>query len=137
MTKTLECISNLVDQCELAPFGCDLISNAHWKGVRLSDIFNLVGGVRPGAAFVATISADEYTTALPMELAMSTRGAAGVRDERPGAAARAWLSGAPAGARAVRHEERQVGRRAAADAARVRRLVRAAGLEPRGASSRR
>ena len=39
--------------------------------MRLSEILNLVGGIRPGAAFVATISADEYTTALPMELAMS------------------------------------------------------------------
>ena len=30
----------------------------------------LAGGVRPGAQFVATISADEFTTALPMEVAM-------------------------------------------------------------------
>jgi DMSO/TMAO reductase YedYZ molybdopterin-dependent catalytic subunit len=71
ITKTLECISNLVDQCELAPFGCDLISNATWKGVRLSDIFNLVGGIRPGATHIATISADEYTSSLPIEVAMS------------------------------------------------------------------
>jgi len=71
ITKTMECISNLVDQCELAPFGCDLISTARWKGVRLSDIFNLVGGVRSGVTHVATISADEYTTSLPFDLAMS------------------------------------------------------------------
>jgi DMSO/TMAO reductase YedYZ molybdopterin-dependent catalytic subunit len=71
VTKTLECISNLVDKCELAPFGCDLISTARWKGVRLSDVLNLVGGVKPGAAFLATISADEYTTALPIDVAMA------------------------------------------------------------------
>src|SRR5262249_55438529 len=71
MSKTLECISNLVDECQLAPFGCDLISTARWRGVRLSDILNLVGGVKPGATFVATISADEFTTALPLSVAMS------------------------------------------------------------------
>ncbi|MDQ3811359.1 MAG: molybdopterin-dependent oxidoreductase [Chloroflexota bacterium] len=71
ITKTLECISNLVTECQLAPFGCDLISTARWKGVRVADILNLVGGVKAGAAFLATISADEYTTALPLALAMS------------------------------------------------------------------
>jgi DMSO/TMAO reductase YedYZ molybdopterin-dependent catalytic subunit len=71
ITKTLECISNLVDKCELAPFGCDLISTARWKGVRLADVLGLVGGVKPGATFLATISADEYTTAVPLDVAMS------------------------------------------------------------------
>jgi DMSO/TMAO reductase YedYZ molybdopterin-dependent catalytic subunit len=71
ITKTLECISNLVDKCELAPFGCDLISTARWKGVRLADVLSLAGGVKPGATFLATISADEYTTALPLEVAMA------------------------------------------------------------------
>jgi DMSO/TMAO reductase YedYZ molybdopterin-dependent catalytic subunit len=71
VTKTLECISNLVDKCELAPFGCDLISTARWKGVRLADVLSLAGGVKPGATFLATISADEYTTALPLEVAMA------------------------------------------------------------------
>jgi DMSO/TMAO reductase YedYZ molybdopterin-dependent catalytic subunit len=71
VTKTLECISNLVDKCELAPFGCDLISTARWKGVRLADVLGLVGGVKPGATFLATISADEYTTAIPLDVAMS------------------------------------------------------------------
>jgi DMSO/TMAO reductase YedYZ molybdopterin-dependent catalytic subunit len=71
ITKTLECISNLVSECQLAPFGCDLISTARWRGVRLSDILNLVGGVKPGADWVATISADEYTTALPLQVALS------------------------------------------------------------------
>ena len=71
VTKTLECISNLVDKCDLAPFGCDLISTARWKGVRLADVLSLAGGVKPGATFLATISADEYTTALPLEVAMA------------------------------------------------------------------
>jgi DMSO/TMAO reductase YedYZ molybdopterin-dependent catalytic subunit len=71
ITKTLECISNLVAECQLAPFGCDLISTARWRGVRLSDILGLVGGVNPGVSFVATISADEYTTALPIDAVMS------------------------------------------------------------------
>jgi DMSO/TMAO reductase YedYZ molybdopterin-dependent catalytic subunit len=71
VVKTLECISNLVDKCELAPFGCDLISTARWKGVRVSDVLGLVGGVKPGATFLATISADEYTTAVPLDAAMS------------------------------------------------------------------
>ncbi len=31
ITKTLECISNFVARCELAPFGCDLIGTARWK----------------------------------------------------------------------------------------------------------
>jgi DMSO/TMAO reductase YedYZ molybdopterin-dependent catalytic subunit len=71
VTKTLECISNLVDKCDLAPFGCDLISTARWKGVRLADVLALAGGVKPGATFLATISADEYTTALPLGVAMA------------------------------------------------------------------
>jgi DMSO/TMAO reductase YedYZ molybdopterin-dependent catalytic subunit len=71
VVKTLECISNLVDKCELAPFGCDLISTARWKGVRLADVLGLVGGIKPGVTFLATISADEYTTAIPIDVAMS------------------------------------------------------------------
>ena len=70
VTKTLECISNFVAKCELVPFGCDLISTARWRGVRMRDLLALAGGVRPGAQFVATISADEFTTALPMEVAL-------------------------------------------------------------------
>jgi len=70
LTKTLECISNLVAQCELAPFGCDLISNARWRGVRLIDVLQLAGGVKSEATYITTISADEYTTALPIEVAL-------------------------------------------------------------------
>jgi len=71
VTRTLECISNLVDKCELASFGCDLISTARWRGVRLPDVLGLAGGVGPGVTFLATISADEYTTAVPIDVAMS------------------------------------------------------------------
>lgn len=70
VTKTLECISNFVSKCELAPFGCDLISTARWKGVRVADVLALAGGARPGAVSLATFAADEFTTALPIDLAM-------------------------------------------------------------------
>jgi DMSO/TMAO reductase YedYZ molybdopterin-dependent catalytic subunit len=70
VTKTLECISNFVAKCELAPFGCDLISTARWKGVRVSDVLALAGGPRPGAVSLATFAADEFTTALPIDIVM-------------------------------------------------------------------
>jgi DMSO/TMAO reductase YedYZ molybdopterin-dependent catalytic subunit len=69
VTRTLECVSNFAARCELAPFGCDLISTARWKGVRLKSILDLAGGVKPGTAVVAAIAADEYTSALPWEAA--------------------------------------------------------------------
>jgi len=47
-----------------------LISTAKWKGVALRDILGLTGGPKPSAAWLAVISADEYTSALPMEVAM-------------------------------------------------------------------
>jgi len=71
VTKTLECISNFVAKCELAPFGCDLISTAKWKGVRVSDVLALAGGIKPGAVSLATFAADEFTTALPIEVVMA------------------------------------------------------------------
>ncbi len=70
ITKTLECISNFVTLCEMVPFGCDLISNARWKGAMMSDVLGLAGGLKPGVISIATISADEYTTALPLEAAL-------------------------------------------------------------------
>jgi DMSO/TMAO reductase YedYZ molybdopterin-dependent catalytic subunit len=70
ITKTLECISNFVTLCDMVPFGCDLMSNARWKGARMSDVLALAGGVKPGVLSIATISADEYTTALPVEAAL-------------------------------------------------------------------
>jgi DMSO/TMAO reductase YedYZ molybdopterin-dependent catalytic subunit len=71
VTKTLECISNFAAKCELAPFGCDLISTARWKGVRVSDVLALAGGAKPGAVSLATFAADEFTTALPIEVALA------------------------------------------------------------------
>ncbi len=71
VTKTLECISNFVTKCEMAPFGCDLISTARWKGVRLSDVLALGGALKPGVVSLVTISADEFTTALPIEAALA------------------------------------------------------------------
>ena len=70
VTKTLECISNFVSLCHMVPFGCDLIGNARWRGARLSDVLSLAGGLKPGVVSIATISADEYTTALPIEVAL-------------------------------------------------------------------
>jgi DMSO/TMAO reductase YedYZ molybdopterin-dependent catalytic subunit len=69
VTKTLECISNFVGKPELAPFGAELISTARWKGVSVRDILALTGGARPSARWLAVLSADEYTSALPMEAA--------------------------------------------------------------------
>ncbi len=70
VTKTLECISNFVAKCELAPFGCDLISTARWKGVRVGDVLALAGGPKAGAVSLATFAADEFTTALPIDIVM-------------------------------------------------------------------
>jgi DMSO/TMAO reductase YedYZ molybdopterin-dependent catalytic subunit len=69
-TKTLECISNLVARCELAPYGCDLISTARWKGVPVAELLRLAGGVKADAVYLAVLSADEYTAAIPMEVAL-------------------------------------------------------------------
>jgi DMSO/TMAO reductase YedYZ molybdopterin-dependent catalytic subunit/CDP-diglyceride synthetase len=70
VTKTLECISNMVAKPELAPFGAELISTATWKGVRTRDILGLGGGPKPGSDWVAVLAADEYTSALPMDVIM-------------------------------------------------------------------
>ena len=68
--RTLECISNFAAKCELAPFGCDLISTARWKGVRVATILELAGSVKSGSNVVAVIGADEYTSSLPLEALM-------------------------------------------------------------------
>lgn len=70
VTKTLECVSNFVTNCELAPFGCDLISTARWKGVRLRDTLTLAGGLTPGVTTLTVVSADDYTSTLPIEVAL-------------------------------------------------------------------
>ncbi|HLZ27672.1 MAG TPA: molybdopterin-dependent oxidoreductase [Chloroflexota bacterium] len=70
VTRTLECISNFVGKPELAPFGAELISTAVWKGVAVRDVLALVGGPSPGAAWVVVFGADEYTSALPLDVMM-------------------------------------------------------------------
>jgi len=65
VTKTLECISNFVVNCEQVPFGCNLISNATWQGTRLSDVLALAGGLKPGVKSIAIFSADEYSASIP------------------------------------------------------------------------
>jgi DMSO/TMAO reductase YedYZ molybdopterin-dependent catalytic subunit len=70
LVKTLECISNFTAKCELTSFGCDLISTARWKGVRLREVLELAGGLKPSAVALAVLSSDEFTSALPLEVAL-------------------------------------------------------------------
>jgi DMSO/TMAO reductase YedYZ molybdopterin-dependent catalytic subunit len=70
ITKTLECISNLTAGCEQTSFGCDLISTARWAGVRLSDLVNLAGGLKPGVVAFALFATDEFSAGLPVSAAM-------------------------------------------------------------------
>jgi DMSO/TMAO reductase YedYZ molybdopterin-dependent catalytic subunit len=39
--------------------------------VRVSDVLALAGGIKPGSVSLATFAADEFTTALPIEVAMA------------------------------------------------------------------
>ena len=70
VVKTLECISNFTAQCELASFGCDLISTAAWKGARLVDVFDLAGGLKAGTTSLTARAADEFTSSVPIEVAL-------------------------------------------------------------------
>ncbi len=65
LTKTLECISNRVTRCGEAPFGCDLISTARFKGARLRDLLQLAGGLKPNVRTLVFNCVDEFTSALP------------------------------------------------------------------------
>ena len=58
----LECISNELNG--------DLISNAMWGGVKISDILANAGGVQPGAGYVVFYSVDGYSVGIPLEKAM-------------------------------------------------------------------
>jgi DMSO/TMAO reductase YedYZ molybdopterin-dependent catalytic subunit len=69
VTKTLECISNFTAGCTLTSFGCDLISTAQFKGVRLSDLLNLAGGLKPTAMGLAFVAVDEFSAGLPPDVA--------------------------------------------------------------------
>ncbi|MCA1648380.1 MAG: molybdopterin-dependent oxidoreductase, partial [Chloroflexi bacterium] len=68
--KTLECISNFVGKPDLAPFGAELISTAVWTGVPVREILGLTGGPKAEAAWVAVLGADEFTSALPLDVVM-------------------------------------------------------------------
>jgi DMSO/TMAO reductase YedYZ molybdopterin-dependent catalytic subunit len=48
-----------------------LISNAQWTGVKLSDLFQDVGGVQQAAGYVVFYSLDDYSVAIPLAKAMS------------------------------------------------------------------
>jgi DMSO/TMAO reductase YedYZ molybdopterin-dependent catalytic subunit len=67
IVKTLECISNRVTRCGEAPFGCDLISNAVWKGARLRDVLSLAGGLKPNVKSIVLHGADEFTSSIPAD----------------------------------------------------------------------
>jgi DMSO/TMAO reductase YedYZ molybdopterin-dependent catalytic subunit len=60
--STFECVSN-------DPNG-NLISNAKWSGVKLSDVLTDVGGVQSGANYVVFYSVDGYSVGIPLEKAM-------------------------------------------------------------------
>lgn len=60
--QTLECISN--------PVGGDLISNAHWRGVRLREILEAAGGMGPGAVKVVLHAEDNYSDSIPVDRAL-------------------------------------------------------------------
>jgi DMSO/TMAO reductase YedYZ molybdopterin-dependent catalytic subunit len=59
---TFACVSNLVNG--------DLISNAKWGGVRLSDLFADAGGVSQGAQYVVFRSVDGYSVGIPLARAL-------------------------------------------------------------------
>jgi DMSO/TMAO reductase YedYZ molybdopterin-dependent catalytic subunit len=61
--NTLECISNLI--------GGDLISNAKWRGVRLSDILNAAGTLQ-GAVYVVFRCYDGYDVGIPIDKALQS-----------------------------------------------------------------
>jgi DMSO/TMAO reductase YedYZ molybdopterin-dependent catalytic subunit len=56
--------------CHLAFFGCDLISTSRWKGARLRDVLDLAGGLGPGVVSLMVQGADEFSSAIPPELAL-------------------------------------------------------------------
>ncbi|MBA2449702.1 MAG: molybdopterin-dependent oxidoreductase, partial [Chloroflexi bacterium] len=64
------CISNRVADCEVVPFGCELISNAIWKGASLADVLAYAEGLTASAQGVAILGADEFSSAIPPEAAL-------------------------------------------------------------------
>lgn len=70
VTKTLECISNLTAGCSMASFGCNLISTAVWRGVSVSDVLDLAGGLKSGVVDIAFLATDEFSAGLPADVVM-------------------------------------------------------------------
>jgi DMSO/TMAO reductase YedYZ molybdopterin-dependent catalytic subunit len=60
--NTFECVSNVVNG--------NLISNAEWGGVKLSDLFSDVGGLQSSAQYVVFYSIDGYSVGIPVSRAM-------------------------------------------------------------------
>lgn len=60
--NTFECVSNVVNG--------NLIGNAKWTGVRISDLLNDVGGVLAGAGYVVFYSVDGYSVGIPISKAL-------------------------------------------------------------------
>ena len=60
--NTFECVSNQIEG--------NLISNALWGGVKLSNLFSDAGGVPQGAQNVVFYSVDGYSVAIPIATAM-------------------------------------------------------------------
>jgi len=60
--NTFECVSNTING--------NLVSNAKWGGVKLSDLFADAGGVPQGAQNVVFYSVDGYSVAIPISRAM-------------------------------------------------------------------
>jgi len=59
---TMECVSNEVNG--------NLIGNAMWGGVKISDILANAGGVQSGGSYVVFYSVDGYSVGIPLEKAM-------------------------------------------------------------------
>ncbi len=59
---TLECVSNEING--------NLISNARWTGVRISDLLRDSGGLQPGAKYVVFYSVEGYSVGIPLSKAL-------------------------------------------------------------------
>ena len=60
--NTFECVSNEING--------NLVSNAKWGGVKLSDLFADAGGVPPSAQYAVFYSVDGYSVGIPIARAM-------------------------------------------------------------------
>ena len=60
--NTFECVSNTING--------NLVGNAKWTGVRISDVLQDVGGVSANATYVVFYSVDGYSVGVPLSKAM-------------------------------------------------------------------